>query len=156
MKRIIIILVFLAVGFLNIYAQNTDTLHYKHGVGFAAGRSTGLGIAYLYQPENLGIQVVIGAYDDDFNIGLSPMYILARDEMINLFIYSGNSAYYGEKFFYSPSPDWRIANSFGVGFEAHQKQFSFNIMGGIASYYWQHSDWEYGFTLEASLLYRLH
>ncbi len=153
MKKLALSTIIILLISVHIFSQNADSIKYKHGLGFAGGRTIGIGITYLYQPTDLGVQFVIGALENDFNVGITPTYTIAYDEMINLFLYSGNSGYYGNRF--TLRTQWRISNSLGIGFEAHQKQFSFNLMFGIASYYWQYEDWDYGYTIEASLLYRL-
>jgi len=156
MKKLMVLLLLVFVISFSAFSQNLDTVTYRHGLGFAAGRTTGIGLAYLYQPKDLGVQLVLGAYEENINLGVTPMYMLGRDEMLNLFLYSGNSVFYGD-LYYGANPDknWLFSNGFGIGLEAHQKQFSFNLMAGIASYTWLKDEWTYGFTVDASLFYRL-
>jgi hypothetical protein len=96
-----------------------------------------------------------GARDNDFNIGISPIYKVTNDDLIDLCLYSGNRIYsitsnvMGVK-----NRSYIVADGFGIGFDIHQLQFSLLLFAGVASYYEIDGDWNYGYTLDASFVYR--
>ena len=153
MKRFLLLFVGVTVLSISGFSQK-DTVRYTQGLGFSVGKTTGTGLAYLYQPKNFGVQFVFGAYNNNINAAISPIWTLGYNDMINFFAYSGNEVFYGKKLFQRQN-DLLIANGLGFGFELHQMQFSLNLMSGVGSYYWLNGDWEYGITFEAALYYKL-
>jgi len=146
------IIVILIVFSFNMNAQNySQDSVYTHGIGFAAGFSTGYGLTYRYMPHKLGIQTTIGSMEEDFSFGVTPIYVIQRHRMANLLLYNGNSFLSRDKH----SKDILIVNSFGFGFEINSDTpFSISLMGGIASFY-EPNDWRASYTIDVAVFYRL-
>lgn len=153
MKKIkyILVLIIVVIFSVNLNAQNySRDIVYSHGIGVAAGLSTGFGLSYRYLPDRFGTQFTIGSSYEDFSFGITPIFVLRRSSLANLFLYSGNSFYksYGE--------DVLLVNSFGFGIELNSETpFSISLMGGIGSFLHINDDWNYSYTVEATLYYRL-
>jgi hypothetical protein len=155
MKKSLIVLFLLLFSF-SVFSQERDsTKRVNQALGFSAGHSIGFGITYLYEPSQFGLMFVGGALDNDFNIGISPIYKVTNDDLIDLCLYSGNRIYSTTSYNMGIKKKYYIvADGFGIGFDIHQLQFSLLVFAGVASYYDLAGIWNYGYTLDASFVYR--
>ncbi|MFZ4400235.1 MAG: hypothetical protein ACOYO1_09390 [Bacteroidales bacterium] len=158
MRSLILIpLLFLSLllGTNSVKAQDDNEC--KHGLGVAAGFTTGYGLSYRYIPKKFGGQLTFAPYMDKnramYSIGLTFLYRLVENESINLFLYQGNQYYYNKDKTTNPedvNKYWN--NGIGIGVEfIFQKRFSFNVMGGYAGYENFNS---INFTAETALFFK--
>ena len=153
MKRTVYILVFVLCVFLsNLNAQDYSyDKNFSSQLGFAAGRTIGFGISYRFMPVDFGVQATVGSFYNDLSIGFTPMIMLQRNKIANLFLYNGNS------FYKDDDENIKISNSFGIGIDLNSETpFTLSFMGGIASHYELPNDWTYSYTLEIAVLYKIH
>jgi hypothetical protein len=138
---------------IQIQAQEADTLElkpeYKHGIGAAAGYTTGYGLSYMYRLNKFSIQAAFSPYVENkdemqFSTGLSFMYRLVEAKHVNLFLYEGNHWYYSKQlsynsnYYYPYDMDIDVDNYFhcGVGFGFEFKlgnRLSYNLMVGYSA-----------------------
>ncbi|WP_235297727.1 hypothetical protein [Portibacter marinus] len=138
---------------LGISAQTTSasSKEFKHGIGLAAGATSGYGLSYQYFPEKVGVQLIFGGikYESDINLslGLILKYEIIENQKANLYLYQSNSLYYskyeyegydydtGQSSGRTIEKDYTINNGFGVGTDISMgKRLSLNVMGGVGSY----------------------
>lgn len=153
-KTTVIITIFILIFSISLNAQDTSQVSktYKHKLGLAAGFSTGYGLSYKFTPNNFGIQTTIGTFYNDFSFGITPFFIVKKSQIADVFLYNGNHFYDYEQ----ASNSQKITNSFGIGFEINSDTpFTFCVMGGIASKYYLNGDWNYDYTIEAAIYYKL-
>jgi hypothetical protein len=152
------VFIFSAIAFLSMSvasAQDSAKIPfrntYKHGIGFAAGFTTGYGLSYRYMPARFGAQITFAPYHDDetdrFSTGLTLLYTLVEGRNTNLFLYQGTHYYYHSYLqfptVYDPNfPDRRerVTDNYvnlgvGVGIEITMaKRVGLNLMTGYAAY----------------------
>jgi hypothetical protein len=144
-------LIIILICSIQIQAQEVDTLEskpeYKHGIGAAAGFTTGYGLSYMYSLNKFSIQAVFSPYVEDkdnmkFSSGLSFMYRLVEAKHVNLFLYEGNHWYYSKELYYyywgvnegSLDVDNYFHCGVGFGFEFKLgERLSYNLMVGYAA-----------------------
>ncbi len=144
-------LVLLAIG-LNAQSEKSTSKEFKHGIGLAAGATTGYGLSYQYFPDKFGVQLVFGGIKAreyvNLSIGAVLKYELIKNEKANLFLYQSNSIFYnsyeykdyswetGEETGTSTTERSSIFNNgLGLGTDISlSKRLSLNAMGGIGSY----------------------
>jgi hypothetical protein len=147
-----LLLLFLLAGtsfiFLTLNAQENSEvgqrMHYKHGLGVAAGATTGYGLSYRYCPSRFTVQTTFAPYKSQYSsslsLGFAFLYNLVETERTSFFIYQGNHFLYNHnENNYSipanPSTDKHWNNGIGIGIEfISYKRVSINLMAGYASY----------------------
>lgn len=137
-------------------AGNVDLNKFTHGIGAAAGFTTGYGLSYRYYMDRWVFQgtfapVVEGADRMTFSSGLTFMYRLADTEFVNLYLYESNHWHYYKNEWesnytpynsievhtnYSMDVENYIHSGIGVGFEfILWDRVSFNLMTGYSVKY---------------------
>jgi hypothetical protein len=149
--------------------DSIKTKPFKHGLGVAAGFSTGYGLSYRLFPNKFGIQLAFAPYMDDYesyySFGFTFLYKIIETEFTNLFVYQGNHFYYSKykSFDYTymypnytfnqveiVNKNWN--NGIGLGIEfTILKRVSLNLMGGYAAY---KNFKNIGFTGETALFFK--
>jgi hypothetical protein len=152
MKKILLLLVF-AAGFniisCSLLAQQSteasERINYKHGLGMAAGFTTGFGLSYRYCPSRFSVQATFAPIKTDYSVrvsaGIAFLYNLVETNRTSFYLYEGNHYQY-HKENYDPygynSPgvsNNHLSNGVGIGIEfIIYKRISFNLMAGYASY----------------------
>lgn len=136
---------------------------FKHGLGIAAGLTTGYGLSYRFIPKKFGAQIAFAPYKSEFesqySIGLTFIYKIIESRRASLFIYQGNhlllkseegqiysqtSGYYDDfgNYIYPTSTITnttvntnKINNGIGIGMELKAgEHVGFNFMFGYAGY----------------------
>ncbi|MEA1873793.1 MAG: hypothetical protein U9N51_05115 [Bacteroidota bacterium] len=143
MKNCLFIILFLIFPLLGF--SQTDTLDQsgqteqqeihslgKHGIGIAAGFTTGFGLSYRHYFDKFRVQLTFGPAItlDDFyaSVGLGLMYELGNSEKTSFYLYQGSHLLYDSYETYA---------FFGVGIGLEFvvfKQLSYNIMLGYAAW----------------------
>lgn len=139
---------------------------FKHGLGIAAGLTTGYGLSYRYMFSKFTIQGTFAPLVDgdrqQYSTGITFIYNLVENRNTNLFLYQGNHFYYEKDKYYNYygynyaeevyREESNLNQGLGIGIEfIILKNVSFNLMGGYASY---DSFSRIGFTGETGLFYR--
>jgi len=134
-----------------IYAQYKVELPRKpHGLGFAAGSTSGYGLSYMYFPKKFGFTVNtvfhIEKYEKRLDIGGMFMYSLNEGHYHKLFAYA--SAYYHYRYdryldygvSYPYNPLWqvseikRFSTGPGLGVEVFNYRLSLVLHLGMGAY----------------------
>lgn len=150
-RSLSLMLLFLGLLFINpsLKAQEeTDyngRIYYKHGLGVAAGATTGYGLSYRYCPSRWSYQLAFAPhkseYSSSLSLGFTFLYNLVETSRTSFFLYQGNHFlynHYEQDYSYYPAQestdkDWN--NGIGMGIEfIMYKRVSFSIMAGYASY----------------------
>lgn len=80
----------------------------RHEIGFAAGYTTGYGLAYRTWRGRLGAQVVFAPFKvetiERYSAGLSFFWSLVRTDISNFFIYQGNHFYSNNRYYNESYP----------------------------------------------------
>lgn len=143
-------LVLMTIG-LNAQKNNSETKEFKHGIGLAAGSTTGYGLSYQYFPNKFGVQVVFGGIKASEYVNVSTGLVFKMDmvesKKASLFLYQSNSLIYssyeygdydyetGELLGSTTERSYIFNNGIGVGSDISLgKRLSLNVMGGIGSY----------------------
>ncbi|MFP4664543.1 MAG: hypothetical protein ACLFM1_08950 [Bacteroidales bacterium] len=137
-------------------AANVDLNKFTHGIGAAAGFTTGYGLSYRYYMDRWAFQgtfapIVEGTNNMTFSTGLTFMYRLADTEFVNLYLYESNHWHYLKNEWdsnftpynsnevhtnYSMDMENYIHSGIGVGFEfILWDRISFNLMTGYSVKY---------------------
>jgi hypothetical protein len=147
MKNCLFIILFLIFPLLGF--SQTDTLNQswqteqheihslgKHGVGFASGLTTGVGLSYRHYFDKFRVQLTFGPVitSGEFimSSGLGLMYELGKTEKTSFFLYQGSHLFYDSS---------EVLTFFGVGIGMEFivfKQLSYNLMLGFAA--WENFD----------------
>ncbi len=125
--------------------ENSQRINYKHGLGMAAGATTGWGLSYRYCPSRFSVQATFSPYKNEYSTsvsaGIAFLYNLVETKSTSFFLYEGNHFRYNHT---APDPNnsfitegnnsqWN--NGIGIGIEFLMfKRVSFNLMAGYASY----------------------
>lgn len=142
---------------------------YKHGLGAAAGFTTGYGVSYRYWPQKFGGQITVfkiwnnyGGENIQANLGITFLLKLRESGHVRLFLYEGNMYYYEKEQVYAMGGGLHWVNedhvfNFGIGPGVQftiDKRLGFNLMVGAGAYY-AFTDWARIFiTGETGLYYR--
>ena len=144
----------------------------KHGIGMAAGWSTGYGISYRYWPGKVGFQLTATPYfEKDFaqpSLGVAGLLKLTEIEWLRFFLYLGNHYLYRSYENYSQWDEFgnpvgpvvkdrqhRYIAGIGPGFEfLLGKKFGLNLMFGFRSDWHSSGDYIISFTGESGVYYR--
>lgn len=157
---VFLIALILSCSFLNAQTDTPPnqknsgkTISYKHGIGVAAGFSTGYGFSYRYMHNKFGVQatclpIIKNKNDISLSSGLTFIYKLVETKQTALYLYESNHWYYfsfyssGEYYNHSlednttKQTDFVESNGYtglGIGFEIFLWDwFSINIMSGYA------------------------
>ena len=102
MKRILTVILLACLSF-GLYAQNNNSEIKKlspfekkthHALGFVAGRTAGLGLAYRFYYNNLGFQAAFlplkNSERELYNVGLSVIYTVTEGKSANLIVMQSN------------------------------------------------------------------
>ncbi|MFO7791271.1 MAG: hypothetical protein R6V32_11960 [Bacteroidales bacterium] len=143
---------------------------YKHGIGAAAGFTTGYGLSYRYYYDRFVFQgtfapMVESSKNMTFSSGLTFMYRLVDTEHTNLYLYESNhwhhdknindnDYYYNDPYSrYSENINHNIYIGFGTGFELMLwKRVSLNIMVGYAYIHGIHKSEEIITTFDGEII----
>ena len=116
---------------------------YKHGLGVAAGFTTGYGLSYRNWSDHFGLQFTFAPYMDDrettLSFGGTFLYNFIQAGDVNFFAYQGNHLRY-RNFKYpnsSPNDEGLIYNTgvgMGLEFPLFIKRLRFNVMVGYGAY----------------------
>ncbi|MEA3447289.1 MAG: hypothetical protein U9Q98_02415 [Bacteroidota bacterium] len=95
----------------NTEEDNETTVDMKHGIGAAAGFTTGYGLSYRYYMEHLRFQLTFSPFvrskdDMEFSTGLTVMYNIVETKHINLFLYESNHWKYDKYNYYNNIYDY--------------------------------------------------
>ncbi len=150
-KTLFLFLVIIFFSNYRLKAQQSDTISSPSLLGFALGTSTGFGLTYRNVAYKFGGQFTLGSNYNDISVGITPIFMVRRDKIANLFIYNGNH------FYYIPERQrYTITNGIGLGVDINtQTPVMFSFMIGAASYSYSYAEWRSGITLEIALLYRM-
>ena len=147
---IIIALIFISIG-INAQSNPESIKEFKHGIGLAAGATSGYGLSYQYFPNTFGVQLVLGGikYQSDYTLSLGAIFKfeLIENTRANLFLYQSNSILYdkysydgydfdtGQELGMVVEQSTNINNGVGVGTDISiGNRLSLNVMGGVGSY----------------------
>ena len=129
----------------------------NHYIGFNAGASTGLGLAYRYQNNKHSYQFallpIMSERNAFVNIGGRYAYNFKEVNKTRFFGYIGHSA--GTSFY--EYDDYAIRLVTGAGFGIEQdltKNLSLNFGAGYAYYYYNFDDSKLTLTAELGLFYK--
>lgn len=151
-NKLYLFLIILSMPFF-MFGQEEETTsvwkkEYKHSLGFAAGLTTGYGLAYRYMPSRIGIMGVFAPFKNDYrtevNVGATLTYDVAAFDNLHFFLYQANSFYYYQEEtyywdpFYTQEPMKEEGTYFnhGIGFGGEGTfvdRIGLNVMVGYAS-----------------------
>lgn len=170
-KLFALLLAFLSiVQYVSAQTENEDNYkHWKDGLGFAVGFSTGWGLSYRHLFNKFGIQTTLGPYVTNDNAtvsgGITFIYNLVKTDKTSFYLYQGNNLLYTKSTenVYDPitntysnekktSSDTELINGLGIGIEIVTfDRVGLNFMGGYAGY---NSFQNVSFTGELAAFYR--
>jgi len=149
MKKTILLLSLICFT-TNYYAQDTQT----HHIGTSIGITTGIGISYRYWPSKLGIQItaaplLLSKSDKIYSIGMSALYTLKDNEIVDLYSYVGSSILIetyspliynagvgiGFKFDFLKNLNYNIQFGYGANISNKQSFSRYGIVGETGLYY---------------------
>lgn len=145
--KIIATIIGLLIAQFSIAQDSTElTLpKFKHGLGAAAGFTTGYGLSYRYHLPKYRFQVtfapIIDENSTDISLGLTAMYNLIDANKTTLYLYLGNHYLYNKYSWYDYTTqgyddehiDTDIYHGIGFGIEGKiWERLSVNLMGGYA------------------------
>ncbi len=147
-----ILLVLLIASNNLVQAQDTVSIKndsftaYKMRIGLGAGFTSGLGFSFKYQPKNLGVQLNLLPYFDDYgrqkyiNAGLTLNYDLWHNNKNAIFAYLASSYtsstqrqwYSSSK--YATSSSLNSGLGFGLEVLSFENRVVIDVMTGYAQY----------------------
>ena len=135
---------FLIVFFAKNSNSQVNTLELKssskHALGFAAGGTSGVGLAYKYSPNRLSFQFVFAPIKSQYNYaysaGLSIFYKLVDNKKIDFFLYQGNHLFVeGSTHPVYNHKDEYLSHGLGFGFEySFTEKFTASLMAGYGGF----------------------
>lgn len=149
-KSILSSLLFMLISSFVIAQYQVDLPKKSHGLGFAAGSTSGYGLSYKYFPEKFGFTVNtvfhIERWDKKLDLGGMFMYRLNEGKYHKLFAYA--SAYYHYRYdryldyggSYPYNPNWQVSETKrfhtgpGLGVEVFNYRLSFVVHLGMGAY----------------------
>jgi len=145
--------------------QTKDDKKEIHGIGMAAGFTTGYGVSYRYWPTKFGIQVtgtpIITKYETKISAGVTGLMTIKESFATKLYLYQG-AHYMHNKTSY---PDYlnetkensthRLNIGVGLGLEVMLSNISFNLMTGYAGHDIGGTETSLLPTIEVGVFYKL-